>query len=456
MYHLRITALLATFFSLGSLLPVLAVAPRPASLISEFGQAGVLNLSGYSDMSMALQSDDKILLAGTRGEGEDARLELVRFLSSGKLDVSFGQNGVVATGLVPLRAVKGNQILLVSNEKRILLGHSEGVARFNLDGGRDAEWGRGGLAETKGVFRIGEQPDGRLVTLAVPEGNYALPAVLSRFTKEGQRDESFTPIVLDGPDELQAPRIWLRVSPFDGSLAVHGWAVEGGRGIIWRFDRDGKLDTRFGKGGHFNWRGGGEISRIGGVSFDRDGLVVAARGNALGRTPVTRTEKEEASQDLALFRLDTRGRITSGFGSGLEKPFDFGGIEDPTSIVRCPDGTYLVVVEHIPDGRDPDATHRFITEGLGRQQNLLLHFDARGRVDMNFSDGSKPVTVPSVLLVGAQVGVLKSGRIVCLSADGKLDNAMQPAIERHQLRCYKGFLPSAPAKKATNHRKTPS
>jgi len=72
------------------------------SLDNSFGQAGIVTTSfGQKDSqgrSVKLQSDKKILVAGyTRAANLKYDLGLVRYLQNGKLDTTFGINGIVTT-----------------------------------------------------------------------------------------------------------------------------------------------------------------------------------------------------------------------------------------------------------------------------------------------------------------------------------------------------------------------
>jgi uncharacterized delta-60 repeat protein len=155
------------------------------SLDTSFGANGIVNFSGFIDANgnpstpsvLALQSDGKILIAGSAAGGIDQSnglpivdTELQRFNANGSIDSTFGSGGEVIINLGTQNWVSTNEpggtqqvsspyALAVQADGRILVGGyvasgsainnggigGDGfVARFNTDGTLDPSFGKGG------------------------------------------------------------------------------------------------------------------------------------------------------------------------------------------------------------------------------------------------------------------------------------------------------------------------
>ena len=100
--------------------------------------ARIVDGSNYSN-GMVLQADDKPILAGYTIQQTTYNMAMVRFTTDGLLDTTFNDNGMVGFDLND-REDYGNAIALQADEKIILAGYSYGgggsemvVARFLND-----------------------------------------------------------------------------------------------------------------------------------------------------------------------------------------------------------------------------------------------------------------------------------------------------------------------------------
>lgn len=103
--------------------------------------------------SLALQTDGKILLAGSGGSLNDGGLEIVRYDSAGDLDTTFGVGGIVfLDDVTDCRAVciQADKKILVSGAARVGTGttYDFAVARFNDDGSLDPSFSEDGIVYT--------------------------------------------------------------------------------------------------------------------------------------------------------------------------------------------------------------------------------------------------------------------------------------------------------------------
>jgi uncharacterized delta-60 repeat protein len=174
--------------------------------------------------SVAIQSDGRIVAAGfafaSSGPGGFA---LARYYADGTLDPDFQGGGKVVTSLppsfAPLIGAVANSMAIQSDGKIVAAGTGSGpggfskflLARYNLDGSLDAGFGIGGLVNTQfpsstDDFATGLalQADGKIVVA----GNSVSPEVplnigigLARYNSDGKLDKSFSfdGLVTTGP-----------------------------------------------------------------------------------------------------------------------------------------------------------------------------------------------------------------------------------------------------------------
>ena len=133
--------------------------------------------------SVAIQSDGKVVAAGTANSGSFDEAAFVRYSSTGIPDSSFDGDGKVTYDIRAMNSDIINSVLIQSDSKIIGVGVSGGqyiLVRLNTNGGLDSSFGSGGkvavnVAPTAGgAHRAILQPDGKVV--AVGDGSGTSPA----------------------------------------------------------------------------------------------------------------------------------------------------------------------------------------------------------------------------------------------------------------------------------------
>ena len=163
------------------------------SLDNSFGSSGKVNtdFTGYSDGagSVTVQSDGKILVAGSvsNSNNGDYDFGLVRYNENGSLDNSFGSSGKVINDSVDSRSVT-----LQSDNKIIVAGDS-GLVRYNENGSLDNSFGLSGKVTTGfGVNSVIVQNDNKiLVAGGATNSNGNGDFALVRYNENGSLDTSF-------------------------------------------------------------------------------------------------------------------------------------------------------------------------------------------------------------------------------------------------------------------------
>lgn len=147
-----------------------------------FGQNGMVvtefPLLDSNTKSVSLQADGKFVVAGIAFTGQsDKRILLSRYTTSGTLDPSFGDGGIVIT---PAGLVNPTVTSMIIQDSKIIVGGSfaEGnvehsfLACFKTNGDLDPDFGTNGVTVTSfgeydGIYGLTKQPDGKIVTAGV-------------------------------------------------------------------------------------------------------------------------------------------------------------------------------------------------------------------------------------------------------------------------------------------------
>ncbi len=240
---------------------ILARVNADGSLDTAFGTNGVVTspLSSGHDTAyaVAVQPDGKIVAAGITNIGGDTVAALVRYTSDGKLDTTFGTNGVAS--LTHFRP-RGSWFLsvVVLNDGRIVAGGGVDsnpdaflLARYRADGSLDTTLGGAGVVTTTVAggdvmsWDMAIQPDGKMVLV----GFFRRPTretdlVMIRYNVDGSVDTGF------GNNGVVVQDIGLYEYAYGVNVQSSGRIVLGGvstsQGIVARYLPNGSMDSSFG------------------------------------------------------------------------------------------------------------------------------------------------------------------------------------------------------------------
>jgi uncharacterized delta-60 repeat protein len=159
--------------------------------------------------SIAVQADGKIVVAGssTTSNSTVGNFSIVRLLTDGTPDISFdgdGQNILFLTspfGLCQSMVLQGDGKILLAGYAGFSLNQGYQVARLNIDGGLDNNFGNNGYVHAlvgmgpSTAFSMALQPDGKIVVAGASQPN-PLPAYYTgfsaiRLTTDGIQDFCF-------------------------------------------------------------------------------------------------------------------------------------------------------------------------------------------------------------------------------------------------------------------------
>jgi uncharacterized delta-60 repeat protein len=338
------------------------------SLDAGFGNEGIVTtkLFGESRLSaLAIQADGKILSAGWSQRGaasdSDSDFALVRYLSDGTLDPSFGDGGKVVTdfstndGATAIAIQSDGKIVLAGFASRGAQNLDFALARYNGDGSLDKDFGEGGKvqidfhAQDDQATSLSIQRDGRIVVVGSSRTYSGSLFVLARYNRDGSLDPSFGDlgtVTTDFPGQTIAAATGLVLLNFDETIVVSGTAANQAdySFAIAQYRGDGSLDESFGEKGRVST---GFVGSRAGARFGAFASSIAVQKNGkivVGGSiqPVLPSLPVYFPRDIALARYNSNGSLDVGFGSDGRLAADFqGGDEGASAIAIQPDGNIL-------------------------------------------------------------------------------------------------------------------
>ena len=262
------------------------------SLDTTFNNSGVVttSISSGSDFgsAVAIQPDNKILVAG-RVKGD---IGLVRYTITGTLDTTFNGSGVVTTSIND-GGGEGYAVALQPDDKILVAGVSIvggnsdfAVIRYNSDGSLDTTFDSTGIVTTsvsngeddKGYYGIALQTDGKVVVAGEGRDSGDVPIiVVARYNQNGSLDTIFNGTgIITTSIGSGAAAADVAIQP-NGKIVVVGVGVTGGNSnlAVVRYNVDGSLDSSFGGTGIITTTiNGGDVGRS--VAIQPDGKIVVA------------------------------------------------------------------------------------------------------------------------------------------------------------------------------------
>ncbi len=397
----------------------------PFSPDPSFAQAGVFALHvgsvdnlNWTPQGLAVQSDGRIVLAGSGGTAADGSFVALRLRDDGTLDPSFGLGGVANIDLGYLYEL-GQAVRLQPDGKIVLAGevgsaaaagHQVAVVRLLADGSLDSSFATVGwrtidlLAGEDVVNGLVVLSDGRLRLCghgwAVP-----LPAspdlVVYGLMADGAIETSFGTggvVLVDffGGDEFGGAC----VAGGGDSVLVPGqsWVGAGGfDAVLARVLVEGTLDPTFDDGS--TGLPGRASLTIGGQDEGCDAVVRQADGAMLCAIGSSATD----GADSLLARFLPTGVLDPTFGTGGWVAFNLGGVD------------FFRAVTELPDDRIVAAGTR--TNDVGDQDFSLAVLTSSGALDPHAGTN---VGRPGLFSFDITPGYDDEARSLALDAEGRL------------------------------------
>jgi uncharacterized delta-60 repeat protein len=348
---------------------------------------------------MALQSDGKIILAGSGVPVAFSDYGTARFNTNGSLDTTFNSTGIVTTNLGGtlediLAVIVQPDGKIVGAGRTMNATWDIGLVRYHSNGSLDTTFNTTGIVETTVGASIDQaagivlQPDGKLVTV----GGCTMATVdicLVRYHSNGSLDTTFnatgrvTTTIGAGSDYAQS----ILLQP-DGKLVVGGASHNGANDdfALVRYHTDGSLDTTFNGTGKVTTAIGAAGDIIYAMALRADGKIIAAGSSHNG-----------ANEDFALAQYNTDGSIDTTFGTAGKVTTPVGtGNDFSYSIALQSDGKIIVA------GTAGNALNDF----------AVVRYTSSGALDPTFNDTGIIVKDLGGIDIAKCVAVQSDGRIV--------------------------------------------
>jgi uncharacterized delta-60 repeat protein len=267
------------------------------SLDGDFGQDGKIitsidSVSIYVE-DLVIQNDGKIIVAGgaqNYGIGSDGDFAIIRYLTNGKIDSTFGYNGIVRTDISNHSEDNGKAITLLPNGEFIVAGYSDS------NNGED---------------------DNFAMVKYLPNGS-----IDNSFGINGRTSTDFNNSY-DLPNAIAIQQ--------DGKIVLAGYSEYPRRFAVARYNEDGILDQDFGEGGLVL------------ISFDSgynsaEAVAIDSKGNIL----VAGDSAQESYFDFSLARLKPNGNLDPEFGENGKVITDFNAQSASTAMALQQDGKIVL------------------------------------------------------------------------------------------------------------------
>ena len=363
-------------------------------LDTSFGETGKLitNLGGDDiGRSVAIDSANRIIVAGERVLSGVSDFALVRYNIDGTLDTAFSAGGIEITDL---GANDRGRSVVVDNNGKIVLGGDSivsdsdfAIARYNNNGTPDTSFNGNGSVITDFDNNRGEPAmdiaidlNGKIIAAGFAHNGVNYDFAVVRYNTNGSLDFSFNSngIVttdLGGDDRISGVAIdssgKILVVGRTGSSSDYDIAIV-------RYNVDGTIDLSFGTNGIVNLSLGGNDDRARELAFDSNGkIVVVGRSNASGNF------------DFVVMRYNDDGSPDTSFATNGMVITDIGGNNDVGRAVVIDSSNRIIALGRSNSEGDNDFTViRYSNDG-----SLDTTFDTNGIAFVDFGGDDRGVDI---------------------------------------------------------------
>ncbi len=325
------------------------------------GDGGVTDNTGiFSDdyaTAVAVQADEKVIVGGYSYTSEDQDLVIVRYLANGTLDPSFGEGGKVISRVsssndeLAALAIQSDGKILLAGTSHVPNNPDFAITRLNADGSVDETFGSGGLVEldfqgNDHANALSIQPDGKIVVAGytgpglsinfrISPINVELPSfdfAVARLNPDGSLDTTFDSDGMRTQSLGADDRATGVAIQKDGKIIVSGTSdADSADFAIVRYTASGDLDTSF-SGDGIKIIDLGADDSCQSIVLQKDGKIL------LGGS----TDAVDETFDWGIVRIGTDGSLDRTFGDNGKLILDLGGADLANAMALQQDGRLLV------------------------------------------------------------------------------------------------------------------
>lgn len=295
------------------------------------------------DYELLVQPDGKILTVGTQGGEQNADFHVARFLPDGTPDPGWGGDGQVAVDRSQWEQARG--AALQSDGRLVVAGYSGDhvvVIRLLTDGSMDPSFGENGVVSSPagGLEFLPEEvairPDGTILVVGYQYSEGWSTPVIIGLLANGMPDVDFgtAGVAVDPLTEWDAN--FSSAVQADGAVLEAGW-YDGEFRLV-RFLPDGTLDVTFGEDGRVTGRIG-DGTALTCVTLQPD-----------GRSLLGGTKSSNDRYENIVLRLLPDGSPDPDFGNAGVALLEFPSPVSVVDLALQSDGRCVVAAEIIRDG----------------------------------------------------------------------------------------------------------
>ncbi len=390
---------------------------QPGTLDFTYGVNGIVfGNNRVAPNSIAIQKDGKTVFGSGGYENSIFGFGLERYNADGSIDISFGKEGFVFTGI-------GSELISVQiqNDKKIVTaGYHEYqdnfgkhfveilVIRYNGDGTIDNTFGANGIATANVGIKsystcMAIQADGKIVVAGYrrDDENDVQNLFMVRFLTDGSLDESFgnKGMLL----EFLSSNVEVNdiaIQPEDGKIILGGMYTASNQGAYFlvRYLPDGRRNQGFGINGEaqIQFGAGSSASILNEIALQIDGKIVATG----------RTFNPSSSTKMTVVRFKTNGAADSSFGENGIAYIKFGEDKSEGTSVLIQDDEKIII-----GGFNYPSNFSYVHFALAR-------LNKSGILDSSFgTDGQTTTIIANSAAVDC--GVLQTdGKFILAGTDG--------------------------------------
>ncbi len=309
--------------------------------------------------SLAVQNDGKIVLAGYSTIGSSDDFALARYNSNGSLDTTFDGDGKLTTAIGAARDF-GSSIVIQSDGKIVVAGTSFNgsdddfaLVRYNVNGSLDTTFdGDGKLTTAIGTsqdvaYSVALQSDGKILVAGYSHNGSNNDFALVRYNSDGSLDTTFdgdgklTTAVGTSVDEAQSIAV-----QSDGKIVVAGRSYTGSNYdfSLVRYNGDGSLDTTF--------DGDGKLTTAIGTSnnFTLNDFAFSVAIQSDSKIVAAGTSYNGSKNDFALVRYNINGSLDTTFDGDGKLTIAVGAYSDEAYGVALQADGRIVVAGNSSNG----------------------------------------------------------------------------------------------------------
>ena len=366
------------------------------SIDSSYGLDGYSRSVPLTDAYAALQPDGKIVIAGSEGNNS---FGVARINTNGMPDSTFGNNGMQSTEF------EGNSfarsVAIQSDGKIVVAGSTNSnedtyfaVVRYNTDGSSDNTFNGSGQVITNFGFKfppdildeidyansVAIQADGKIVVGGyVYTGDYSDYA-MSRYKTDGTLDSTFDDDGIQTTDIGSFNDIGYSLAiQSDGKILLGGYSSSDGSNnhfAVVRYNIDGSLDNSFNGNGKQTADLGSDIIIGNSVALQSNGKIVIAGYTLNG-----------SYNDFAVARFNTNGSPDNTFDNDGMLTTDFTSSDDYAGSVAIQSDNKIVVAGYVYTYSSSGNFSQFALTRYNENGSLDNSFDGDGKLEGDYKQG---------------------------------------------------------------------